>query len=252
MHPRLTSIIDLAQKGGKVEVEKLAQHFDVSSQTIRKDLNDLCNQELLTRFHGGAVFPNNLSNITYSKRQILAADGKHSIATKAAELIPSNSSLILNIGTTTEKVAQALTHHKELLVITNNLNVAFILSNAANVELIVAGGMVRKSDGGILGAAAIELIQQFKVDFAIIGASAIDVDGCLLDYDYLEVKVSQAIMEQARKIILVADKSKFERKAPVKIAHLSAVDVFITDQQPADEIQKICDENNVEIIIAEE
>ena len=107
------------------------------------------------------------------------------------------------------------------MVITNNLNVAYILSDAPGVEVVVSGGMVRKSDGGIVGAAAIDLIRQFKVDFAVIGTSAIDEEGCLLDFDYREVRVSQAILGQARTSILAADTGKFERRAPVQIGQLA-------------------------------
>jgi DeoR family transcriptional regulator, glycerol-3-phosphate regulon repressor len=97
-------------------------------------------------------------------------------------------------------------------------------------EVIIAGGAVRGSDGGIVGEAAVDFIKQFKVDFAVIGTSAIDPDGSLLDFDFREVKVAQAILANARHAILVADSTKFERTAPVRIAHLSMVDTFITDR----------------------
>ena len=142
--------------------------------------------------------------------------------------------------------------HHDLMVITNNLNVATILSEAPHVELVVSGGMVRKSDGGIVGAAAIDLIKQFKVDFAIIGSSAIDEEGALLDFDYREVRVAQAILSQARRRILVADKTKFERKAPVQIGHLRDLDLFITDQPPPEAISELCQDADVEIVVADD
>jgi DeoR family glycerol-3-phosphate regulon repressor len=166
-------------------------------------------------------------------------------------MIPDNSSLILNIGTTTEQVAYALRRHEGLMVITNNLNVAYILSDAPGVEVVVSGGMVRKSDGGIVGAAAIDLIRQFKVDFAVIGTSAIDEEGCLLDFDYREVRVSQAILGQARTSILAADTGKFERRAPVQIGQLEDIDVFVTDEQPPRSIQKICSVAKIRLEVAQ-
>jgi DeoR/GlpR family transcriptional regulator of sugar metabolism len=140
-------------------------------QTIRKDLNDLCEMEKLNRVHGGAVFPSSTVNMAYQARRGIAADGKARIAEAVARLIPDNASLILNIGTTTEQVAQALRRHRGLMVITNNLNVAYILADAPDIEVVIAGGVVRKSDGGIIGAAAVDLIRQFKVDFAVVGSS---------------------------------------------------------------------------------
>ncbi len=251
LQPRQIDILDIARRDGRVEVESLAARFGVTPQTIRKDLNELCDLEKLQRVHGGAVFPSNTVNLAYQSRRELASGGKARIAQAVADLIPNNSSVILNIGTTTEQVAYALRHHEGLLAITNNLNVAFILSEAEGAEVVVTGGMVRKSDRGIVGAAAVDLIRQFKVDFAVIGTSAIDEDGELLDFDYREVRVSQVIIEQARKTILVADTMKFQRRAPVQIGRLKDIDIFITDAQPPRAIAAMCRDSNVRMIIAD-
>jgi DeoR family glycerol-3-phosphate regulon repressor len=136
------------------------------------------------------------------------------------------------------------------MVITNNVNVINILQGFDSIEVIVAGGVLRHADGGIVGEAAVDFIRQFKVDYAIIGASAIDVDGTLLDYDYREVNVAKAIIGCARKSILVADSMKFERTAPVRIGHISELDHFVIESQPPARMGQICDENNVAINIA--
>ncbi len=248
--PRQQDILEIARRDGRVDVESLSTHFDVTPQTIRKDLNDLCGMEKLHRVHGGAVFPSDTVNLAYRARRGIASDGKAKIGRAAADHIPDGASLILNIGTTTEQVAQALGRHQRLMVITNNLNVANILSGAPGVDLVVSGGMIRKSDGGIVGAAAIDLIRQFKVDYAIIGTSGIDEEGALLDYDYQEVRVSQAILGQARQKILVADTTKFERRAPVQIGHLSDIDTFVTDTPPPEDIIELCKSANVELVVA--
>lgn len=251
LQPRQIDILEIARRDGRVEVESLAEHFGVTPQTIRKDLNELCDLEKLQRVHGGAVFPSNTVNLAYQSRRELASGGKARIAQAVADLVPNNSSVILNIGTTTEQVAYALRHHEGLLAITNNLNVAFILSEAEGAEVVVTGGMVRKSDRGIVGAAAIDLLRQFKVDFAIIGSSAIDEQGELLDFDYREVRVSQVIIEQARKTILVADTMKFQRRAPVQIGRLEDMDIFVTDAPPPRGIANMCRDANVRLIVAD-
>ncbi|MDA4846238.1 DeoR/GlpR family DNA-binding transcription regulator [Hoeflea poritis] len=251
LQPRQIDILDIARKEGRVEVDSLAAHFAVTPQTIRKDLNELCDLEKLQRVHGGAVYPSNTANLAYQARRDMASEGKARIAEAAAAVVPDNSSLILNIGTTTEQVAHALSRHSGLMVITNNLNVAFILSDTEDAEVVITGGMVRKSDRGIIGAAAVDLIRQFKVDFAIIGASAIDEDGELLDFDYREVRVAQAIIEQARRKILVADHMKFQRRAPVQIGSLRDIDYFVTDAPPPKPIAQLCQEARVELIVAE-
>lgn len=251
LQPRQVDILEIARRDGRVEVDHLSHHFGVTPQTIRKDLNELCDMEKLQRVHGGAMFPSSTVNLAYQSRRDLASDGKARIAQAVAAMIPDNASVILNIGTTTEQVAHAIRQHKGLLAITNNLNVAFILSDAEDVEVVVAGGMVRKSDRGIVGAAAIDLIRQFKVDFAVIGSSAIDESGELLDFDYREVRVAQVILEQARQKILVADTMKFQRRAPVQIGHLGEMDTFVTDADPPGEIAEICRASGVELVIAE-
>ncbi len=251
LHPRQADILEIAKRNGRVDVEGLAAQFEVTPQTIRKDLNDLCELDELHRVHGGAVFPSNTTNFAYRSRRELATDSKRRIGAVAARLIPDNSSVILNIGTTTEQVARSLKRHEGLMAITNNLNVAFILSDASGVEVVVTGGMVRKTDGGIVGTVAIDLIKQFKVDFAIIGASAIDEEGSLLDFDYREVRVSRAILQQARTKVLVADVMKFERRAPVEIGHLADIDIFVTDAPPPRPIREICEMHKVQLEIAE-
>lgn len=248
LSPRQSEIIQLAKDNGRVLVDDLAAHFRVTPQTIRKDLNDLCDQRLLSRIHGGALFPSGIENLEYEARRKIAADEKDAIGQAAARIIPDNASLFVNIGTTTEAVSKALLDHKGLMVITNNINVANRMRIYPSMEVVIAGGVVRGSDGGIVGEAAVDFIRQFKVDYAVIGASAIDHDGALLDFDFREVKVAQAIIANARHVILVADRTKFERTAPVRIAHLSQMDTFITDQCELASIRKICAESDVNLL----
>ena len=245
---RHSEIIQMAKDAGRVFVDDLAAHFDVTPQTIRKDLNDLCEQRLLSRIHGGALFPSGIENMEYEARRKIAADEKDAIGRAAARLIPDNASLFINIGTTTEAVSKALLDHKGLMVITNNINVANRMRVYPSIEVVIAGGVVRGSDGGVVGEAAVDFIKQFKVDYAVIGASAIDHDGALLDFDFREVKVAQAIIANARHVILVSDSTKFERTAPVRIGHISQVQTFITDRCTLENVRKICVEQDVRLI----
>ncbi|WP_377294232.1 DeoR/GlpR family DNA-binding transcription regulator [Rhizobium sp. SG2393] len=245
---RQSEILELAKAEGRVLVEDLAARFSVTPQTIRKDLNDLCDARALNRVHGGAIYPSGKENVKYDARRRIAAPEKLAIGQAAAALIPNNASLFINIGTTTEAVGTALVDHRELMIITNNINVANSLRVYPSMEVVIAGGVVRASDGGIVGEAAVDFIRQFKVDYAVIGASAIDPDGALLDFDYREVKVAQAIIANARNVILVADSTKFERTAPVRIGHISQVQAFITDHCASVTVRQICAEQGVRLI----
>jgi len=140
-----------------------------------------------------------------------------------------------------------LVHHEGLLVITNNIHVATILSPVPKIEVIVVGGMVRKADGGIVGESAVDTIKQFKVDYAVMGVSAIDENGALLDFDYREVRAAQAIIGNSRHVILAADYMKFMRSAPVRIGHMSDIDVFVTDIQPPETVVEVCRHKGVKI-----
>ncbi len=198
--------------------------------------------------HGGAIVASGVENLAYEARQLVAQPQKRLIGAAAAGLIPDNSSLFINIGTTTEEVAKALSRHSGLLVITNNLHVASELYHNRAIEIFLTGGTMRHSDGGIVGAVTVGQIEQFRVDFAVIGTSAIDSNGTLLDFDIREVEISRAIIEHARKIVLVTDSSKFSRSAPVRIAHLSEIDMLVTDRLPSPEVVDLCQKCGVKVI----
>lgn len=248
---RLAEIVALAREGGRVSVDDLADRFRVTQQTIRRHLNELCAQGMLTRVHGGAIIASGVQNIAYEDRRLVSATHKRLIGKAAAALIPCNSSLFITIGTTTEEVARALRRHDGLLVITNNLHVAAELYRHPGLEIVMAGGSVRRADGGIIGSATVDMIRQFRVDTAVIGTSAIDAKGTLLDFDLREVRVSRTVIEHARRIVLVTDSSKFARSAPVCVAHLSEVDILVTDRlDPA--MAELCRQNDVQVVEAGE
>ncbi|WP_462381221.1 DeoR/GlpR family transcriptional regulator [Pseudomonas sp. Marseille-QA0892] len=230
--PRQQSTLELVRERGYVSIEELAQHFSVTPQTIRRDINQLAEAGLLRRYHGGAAHDSSVENTAYSMRASQARDEKRRIAEAVAAQVPDQASLFINIGTTTEAIAHALLNHRDLKIITNNLHVANILSAKDDFDVLVAGGHVR-SDGGVVGQATADFIKQFKVDFALVGISGIDEDGTLLDFDFQEVRVSQAIIENARKVFLAADVSKFGRNAMTRLGTLEQIDVMFTDQEPS-------------------
>lgn len=244
---RQEAIVALARAEGRVTVDGLAVRFGVTPQTIRKDLNALAARRVLARVHGGAVSQSGTANMEYEKRRMIAAEEKAAIGRAAAALVPDEASLFINIGTTTEAVSEALLSRRALMVITNNINVANRMRLFPQFEVVVAGGVVRGSDGGIVGEAAVDFIRQFRVDFAVIGASAIDSDGALLDYDFREVKVAQAIIENARHVILVADATKFSRAAPVRIARMSQIHTFVTDRC-SEPVRRVCEDEGVRLV----
>jgi DeoR family glycerol-3-phosphate regulon repressor len=252
MSLRQKKIVELVRGEGFVAIEKIARRFAVTPQTIRRDIRNLADAGLLQRHHGGAGLPSSVENYAYQARKVLCLQEKKRIARLLARNIPDKASMFINIGTTNEEVAKALAHKNGLRVITNNLNVAAILSANKSFEVIVAGGVVRQRDHGITGHATIDFIKQFKVDFGIIGISGIDTDGMLLDFDYREVRVAQAIIDNSRRVFLAADYSKFGRNAMVRLAHISRVDTLFTDRMPPGDMNDVLSLENVKILVADD
>lgn len=237
---RQKEILELARQEGKVTVDGLAERYDVTVQTIRRDLSDLAESGRLDRVHGGAVVPSGVVNIQYAERRRLNEAGKKAIAVKCAQEIPDGASVFMNIGTTTEAVAHELLYHENLLVVTNNLNIANILAANHSCEIILAGGVLRRADGGIVGGLTVEMVKQFKFDYSILGCSAIDADGDLLDFDGQEVMVSSTAIKRSRKVIVVADHLKFTRKAPLTICSLGDVSMLFTDSRLSKSLMLDC------------
>ena len=247
---RRSTILALIRRQGFMSVEALVAHFGVTPQTIRRDINEMDAEGLLRRYHGGAGLPSSAENVGYPTRKILFLEEKRRIAQAVAAAIPDGASLFINIGTTTEEVARALLQHRRLRVITNNIHVASLLVQAEDSEVIIAGGTVRKSDGGIVGAATVDLVDQFRVDFGIIGISGIDLDGTLLDYDHREVRVAQAIIRNARRVFLASDHSKIGRPAMVRLGAIGEVAAFFTDRPPPEPLQALMRAAGVELHVA--
>ena len=247
---RQAEIADLVQKAGFASVEELAERFEVTTQTIRRDVNGLCELGVLRRTHGGVEPPAPASNIHYSTRQILNHPEKQLIANQVAGKIENNQSLAFSIGTTPEIVMQALTAHEKLAIFTNNLNVAFTASSNPSFQVTIAGGRLRHGDRDILGSAAQAFFSNYKVDIGIFGVAGVDEDGTLLDFDYQEIRAAQAIIQNSRTVFLVADASKFGRRAMVRLGDYADVDHLFTDQQPPAAFIQAIRDSDMELHVA--
>lgn len=243
-------IRQLVQSKGYVTIDHLAREFGVTPQTIRRDINTLSDEGMLQRYHGGAGLSPSTENLAYNDRKTLCFNEKQSIARIVASHIPDQASLFINIGTTTETIAKALNPQSSLRVITNNINVAAILASNNNFEVFVAGGLVRHRDGGIIGPLTIDFIEQFRVDYGIIGISGIDSDGALLDFDYREVRAARAIIDNSRKVFLATDHTKFGRNAMVRLGNITEIDALYTDREPPAALMKIMEEANVDLFVS--
>ena len=254
LHPRHSQLLEMVRTHEALSIERLAERLGVTLQTVRRDVTQLAQAQLVQRYHGGVRVPlpnhSTTENLAHAQREALNASGKQRLAKAVAQAIPNHCSVLINLGTTTEAIARELLQHQGLRVITNNLNVARTLAANPGCEVIVAGGVMRPLDHGIVGETAVDFIRQFRVDIGLIGISGIEADGSLRDYDLREVKVAQALIEHSRSVWLAADHSKFNRPAMVELARIDQIDRFFTDQPPPEPFPALLQEAGVEFIVA--
>ncbi len=246
---RQDRLVDLVRQRGFISIEAMAEHFNVSTQTIRRDIDQLCQMNRLARYHGGAGLLPGAEQLAYANRKTRNLEQKNIIAALVAAQIPDGSSLFIDIGTTMEAVAKALIQHKNLRIITNHIRVVSILSESTDFEIILAGGLVRNRDQAITGEATSEFLRKFKVGYAIFGIGSIENDGAMLDYDYRDVHVSKTAIDISKKRFAAADHSKFNADAMVHLGQVSEIDAFFTDRPPPQEITDVLTAHNVDLFI---
>lgn len=229
---RQEKVWDFVRRKGFASVEDLASHLGVTAQTIRRDIQDLSARGAVRKYHGGAGLASTVENVAYKTRKIQNIEAKRRIGLRTADLIPDGASVFVDTGTTCEAVAEALTRRRNLRVITNNLHVAGFLGDQTDFEVAVPGGVVRNADGAVLGEMAVEFLRQFRVDYAVIGISAVDDDGMLMEYDLREAHLRRVALQQARTALLACDSSKFGRSALVCVGALESVSILVTDALP--------------------
>ncbi|WP_045679865.1 DeoR/GlpR family DNA-binding transcription regulator [Martelella endophytica] len=246
--PRQSKIIAMVDENGAMSIETLSDHFSVTPQTIRRDVNVLCRANMLRRSHGGVERIGAGVNLPYDTRRLANPAAKRRIGALVASLIPDRASLMFSIGTTPELVAAALADHEDLTVVTNNLNVAMALSANASNRIFLPGGMVRLPDRDLLGHAAEEMFSGYRADFGIYGVAGIEPDGVLVDFDQTETLAREAIRKSCRKSILVADRSKFGRPAPAQRGRLSDADLLVLDGPPEGDFARLIEAEGIEVL----
>lgn len=230
---RQQEIIDLIRVGGFLSVESLADHFAVTPQTIRRDVNTLCDANLLRRRHGGAEYVDAPAvNLPYGSRRISNLAAKKAIGRFVASVIPNHASVSFGIGTTPEFVARAMVDHEDLTVVTNNVNVAVALSANPSNRIIMPGGVMRLPDLDFLGQQVEDMYRSYRVDFGVFGVGGIEPDGTFVDFDRAEVLARTALLESCRLSVLVADASKFGRPAPASGGTLAEPGMIVLDALP--------------------
>lgn len=229
---RQNRIVERTRLRSAVSIEELAAEFGVSMQTIRRDINALCDANILRRRHGGAELMEHPVNTAYDARRALNTGAKRAIARAVRGMIDDGATIFISIGTTPAIVAHALQGLKNLTVVTNNLNAAMALTDERSNRIIMPGGEIRLPDRDLLSDEASAIFTRYRADFGIYGVGGIDADGSLLDFHRAEVRAREAIRENARCAILVADRSKFGRPAPALGGMMDDADHVVIEARP--------------------
>lgn len=231
---RQTEILALIKADGAQSVEDLARRYGLTTQTLRRDINQLCDLGLARRFHGGVDVPVEGRNISASARFALNSRAKQAIARRIAADIPEGATVLMGIGSSVQYVAEALREHRDLTVATNNVDVALTLGDAKNCEIHLSGGIYRPDDREMVGIDVLRFFARFHATCAVMGAGGLHVEAGLLEFSHDDAEVSRAIVENTQLCLLAADASKWNRPAVVRAVPFERIDRFYTDRLPAD------------------
>ncbi len=224
-------ILEVLDAKGSVSVTELHRQLNVSRETIRRDITQLANENRLRKTHGGALSHASMEP-SLTERMSVNIEGKRRIAEVAADLVPDGCSLIIDSGSTTQCLADSLLMHRDLSVYTNDLQIAGKLYGRNGNQVYMVGGEVNENEGSTFGSDALAMIGNYFADFAFLGVSAISQSAWLTDYSRSAAELRSAMIAQAKTSVLLADKSKFNITASVKIKNADKASLMITDTDP--------------------
>ncbi|GGF31996.1 glycerol-3-phosphate regulon repressor [Aliidongia dinghuensis] len=248
--PRQREIVEIVGEKGFATIEALAQHFSVSTQSIRRDIIQLDKTRLLQRFHGGAGATDTTVRLGYAEKHNRAAEGKVRIGKAAAALVPDGASVFLDVGTTVEAVARELRNRgARCRAFTTSLATAMILAGHGDIELHVFGGTSRGPDGSLVGAETVAAIGEIHFDCAVLGLSGFDADGAPMDFDLDKIAVKRAALRRADRTIAVGDATKFGRRAVARIAPLEDIRHLVANEAPPATLAAACVRAGVDLVV---
>lgn len=252
MNERQQHIAQLLSEKSYLAVDSLASRFSVTTQTVRRDINEMCENGMARRVHGGVGRGLMAGNLDYGIRKGLNSEAKQAIAKSVAAVIPNGSVIAFSIGTTPELVAAALLGHDELRVFTNNLSIAVTACRNPSFDVNIVGGRARNKNLDVFGPDMAEFISSYRLDFGIYGVAGVGIDGGLLDFTREEVMMRELIRENCQQSFLVLDSSKFSRAAHVRGGLIDDADTVFCDREPPLNICKILEKSETELVICPE
>lgn len=227
---RREAIINIIKKDKSVRVNELAEKYDVTEETIRRDLEKLEKEGIVKKTYGGAVLQDFVSiDATLSERQKKNMDKKHEIAKFADSLINDGETIFIDMSTTALEFIKQISEDKKVTVITNSLNAITELKSKANVNLMMIGGVLNKEYVSMEGPMTIKFIENYYVDKTVFSVKAISKEQGIMDSNEVFANIKSKMIEHSNQRILVADSSKFDKTALTTVSSMEMVDVVVTD-----------------------
>ena len=247
---RQQQILEYLQSQKSITIRKAAEIFMVSEATVRRDLDELASTGKIERTHGGAVLHTGTGfEWQHAEKMQEMIPEKKRIAIAAKKLIEDGDSLFLDTGTTTYLLAEELKEKKRLTVVTNNLDIAYTTELDATSTMIITGGIRRDGYSSLVGDIAADLVRKLYVDVSFIGADAVSVGNGVFNTNFNEIGIKKSGIESGKRKVLLADSSKFSRKALAKICDLQEFDIIITDSGVDEAQLRILKEKIARVII---
>jgi len=250
LEERLEKILKIVSEKDRLTVKEASVLLGVSNDTVRRDIIKLVKNNLVMRTHGGIVSKNNiLFDPALEERVIEHKEEKELIATQASSMINDSEVIILNAGTTTERITKYLSNVKNLIILTNALNIAINTIRYSNIETIIIGGNVRKGNLSIIGPDSINMIKNYRAEKLFIGISSISIERGLMTPNRMEAEINSELLKIANKVIVVTDSSKIGRMSLYSFGTIDDIDAIITDKNADKEFLAELKNRNKEVII---
>lgn len=245
-----SAILDALRVTGRDSITALAERLNVSDETVRRHLKDLVQQGAVHRVHGGVVLAGALAEPPFSRRIKERIAAKRAIAKAVAGQVSDGMTLLIDSGSTTTYVAEALLQKTGLTVVTNSIEIARTLLGRSDCAVHLTGGALRADIGAAVGLEAIELIRVFRGDLAILSIGAVDPKDGYMDFDIDEARVARAMIDRADRVIVAADAWKFTAKARVRVCGFEPISMLVTDEPPPSSLAQRLDAAGTETILA--
>jgi DeoR/GlpR family transcriptional regulator of sugar metabolism len=246
---RRDRILNELAKNGAVSVQQIAALLDVSEATVRRDLTELDEKNLVRRSHGGAALRDSHDELPYQSRVTAYLAEKRRIGAKAASLLQPNQVIGCSGGTSVTQVVKAL-RDKPLRIVTNAVNLAMELVHAPDIEVLITGGIFRSRTYELVGHVAERTLKDVYLDIALIGVDGLSLNHGLTTYNNAEAYACRSIIERASQVWVVADHSKLEQVRPAIIAPIDCVNRLITDTGAASKLIEQYKKKGIEVILA--